>query len=61
MGDIVNLKLVKKRMARAAREAGAEANRANFGQTKAEKNLTKAKEELANRRLEAHKLEDDEA
>lgn len=55
MRDIVNLKLVKKRKARAAREAGAEANRAKFGQTKAVKQKSKAEAKITARNLDGHK------
>ncbi len=37
MGDVVNLKMVRKAKARAERETLAQANRAKFGRTKAEK------------------------
>jgi ribosomal protein S2 len=37
MGDIVNLRQVRKRAARKDREAEAAANRAKFGRTKAER------------------------
>ena len=43
MGDIINLRQVRKRAARAENEKQAAANRAKFGQTKAER-ATKARE-----------------
>ncbi len=55
MGDIVNLKRVKKQKARAIRDTEAEANRAKFGQTKAEKQKSKAEAEIAARNLDGHK------
>lgn len=54
MGNVVNLKLVKKRNARTAREANAGANRAKFGQTKAEKQKAKAEAKLTTRILDGH-------
>ena len=55
MGDIVNLKRVKKQKARVARDSEAEANRAKFGQTKAAKQKPKAEAEIAARNLDGHK------
>jgi hypothetical protein len=37
MGDVVNLRAVRKAKARASREVEAQANRAKFGRTKGEK------------------------
>ena len=37
MGDVVNLRAVRKAKARASRELEAQANRAKFGRTKGEK------------------------
>ena len=55
MGDVVSLKLKRKQKAREFREAEAAENRARFGQSKDEKALAKAKEDLAARALDAHK------
>lgn len=58
MGEIVNLRTQRKQKARSEAEAKAIENRAKFGQTKASKNLKKAQDELAQRNLNGHRLED---
>lgn len=58
MGEIVSLKLHRKRKDRAAREEVAAENRVQFGRTKAEKELTEALNEKAAKDLEQHKRED---
>ncbi|WP_237152400.1 DUF4169 family protein [Oryzibacter oryziterrae] len=58
MGDVVNLRLHRKAADRKKREAQADANRAKFGRTKAEKEQTAAVEKLETRRLDGHKRED---
>lgn len=55
--DIVNLRQFRKRQARADKEMTAEANRLQFGRTKAEKNLTKALNENAEKALDQGKLD----
>lgn len=55
MGDIVNLKRLRKIKARAQAEAEAGANRLAHGRSKAEKTLTKAEQEAATRKLDGHK------
>jgi hypothetical protein len=60
MAEIINLRQARKQKARAEKEARAEQNRITFGRTKAEKELTKAERELAQRRLDSHKRDDDE-
>ena len=60
MGDVINLRLHRKRKERADREEKAEANRAKFGRTKAEKQTTQAVLDLSSRRLEGHKREQPE-
>lgn len=52
MADIVNLNRVRKRKAREAAVAQAEANRAKFGRTRQQKALDAAAEEEARRKLE---------
>lgn len=47
MGDLVSLKLHRKRKARAEEEQRAADNRVQFGRAKAEKQLTKAQNEKA--------------
>lgn len=58
-GEIINLKRARKAKSRVAKEAEADANRAKFGRTKAERELNSAKDELAARRLEGHRLKAD--
>ena len=57
MGDIVNLKLHRKRKARAASEDQAAENRASFGRTKTERELTDAQKKKADEALNGHKRE----
>lgn len=58
MNEIVNLRRVKKAKARALAEAKAEANRISHGRTKAEKKLTKAQNDAAQRKIDGHKRDD---
>jgi hypothetical protein len=55
-GEIINLKRARKTKARTAKEAEADANRVRFGRTKAERELSSAKGQLAARRLDGHRL-----
>jgi hypothetical protein len=55
MGEIINLRQVRKQRARAQREAAAEENRMRFGRTKAGRIKENAEALLARRRLEAAK------
>jgi ribosomal protein S2 len=59
MGDIVNLKRVRKSQARDAAAAAAEANRAKHGRTKTEKLQAKAEAAQLARTLDGAKLGDD--
>ncbi len=58
MAEIVNLRTVRKRKAREEQAEQAAENRVKFGRTKAEKDLTAAKAEQADRKLDGHKLEE---
>lgn len=58
MGDIVSLKLHRKRKERAAKEEIAAENRVQFGRSKAEKALTEATNDKADRDLDQHKREE---
>jgi hypothetical protein len=58
MGDIVSLKLHRKRKGRAAREDQAAGNRARFGRAKDERQLTKALDDKAAKDLDAKKRDD---
>ena len=58
MGDVVNLKLHRKRKDRAVKEEQAAENRAKFGRTKAEKALTEAERQKLAKDLDGHKREE---
>lgn len=58
MAEIVNLKRARKQKARAASETEAAANRLTHGRTKAERSLTQAEQEAADRKLDGHKRGD---
>jgi len=60
MGDIVNLKRVRKLQARDAAAAAAEANRAKHGRTKAEKLQAKAEAVQLARTLDGAKVNKDQ-
>jgi uncharacterized protein DUF4169 len=60
MAEIINLRQARKQKARAEKEVRADANRVSFGRTKAEKMLTKAEQDLAKSRLDAHRRDPDE-
>ena len=57
MADIVNLRSVRKAKDRLERRATADENAANFGRTKADKALTAAQADKANRDLDGAKRE----
>lgn len=59
-GEIVNLRLARKRKARAQAEADAAANRAAYGRAKTEKKAAAAHEALEARRLDGHRLDSGE-
>jgi len=56
--DIVNLRRARKNRARAGRAAEAAANRIRFGRGKTERERHETAEDLARRRLDAHRLGD---
>lgn len=58
MGDVLSLKLHRKRKARAEKEAEAEQNRITHGRTRAERELTEARNEKAKKDLDAQKREE---
>jgi hypothetical protein len=58
MGDIVSLKLHRKRKERAEKDERAAENRAAFGRSKVERELTDAREAKARKDLEGHKREE---
>lgn len=61
VGDLVNLKRFRKRVERKASAKEAEANRTIFGRTKAEKKLTAEQTRRAEKILNQHRLDDEEA
>ena len=56
-GDVVNLRQVRKQKARAEKDRQAEQNRIAFGRTKAEKTLTRALNDKAEKALDQGRLE----
>ena len=56
-GDIVNLRQFRKSRERQEKDRKAEENRLQYGRTKAEKTLTKALNEKAEKQLDQGKLE----
>ena len=59
MADIISLKSVRKQKARSDREALAVENRIKFGRTKAEKTFEKAQSDLVEKRMDAHRRDED--
>lgn len=55
--DVVNLRQFRKARARTERERDAEQNRVSFGRTKAEKNLTRALLDKAQKTLDQGRIE----
>jgi hypothetical protein len=55
MGEIVNLKLHRKRKERVAKDEQAAENRAKFGRARNEKKLSGAEQEKAAKDLDGHK------
>jgi hypothetical protein len=60
MAEIINLRKARKAKARADKEAEAAENRAKFGQPKEERTQSEAAKELLDRKLDAHRRDDDE-
>lgn len=58
MGEIVNLKLARKRKARDEAAKAADARRAGHGRTKAERETEAVRRALAERALDASRLDD---
>ena len=56
--EVVNLRSARKRKAREEKEVAAKVNRAAYGRTKSEKELTKAKRALQKKLLDEHKRDD---
>ena len=60
MGDVVNLRMARKRRARAEKAADAEASRARHGRTGAEKKRDRMRDEALARHLDGHRLKTSE-
>ena len=58
MADVINLKRFKKRSEREQSAKEADANRARFGRTKAERAQDEGRKESAGNFLDQHKLDD---
>ncbi len=58
MGEIVNLKRARKRLAREETAKAADANRGAHGRTKADRHAEAARRALAERTLDAKRLDD---
>jgi hypothetical protein len=56
MGDVINLRLHRKRKDRTVREGQAAENRVKFGRTKADRERDRAVVELETKRLDQHRL-----
>ena len=56
MGDVVNLRMARKRQARADKAADAAANRARHGRSGAEKQRDRLQDEALTRHLDGHRL-----
>jgi hypothetical protein len=61
MGDLVNLKRFKKRVARDHSAKQAEANRARFGRTKSQRILDQQRASRASDALDRHRIEGEDA
>jgi Domain of unknown function (DUF4169) len=61
MGDLVNLKQFKKRVARDRSEQEAAANRARFGRTKSKRALDELHANRASDLLDQHRIDDEGA
>ena len=61
MGDVVNLKRFKKRVARDQSAKQADLNRARFGRTKSERALDQQRAARANDVLDRHRIDGEDA
>jgi hypothetical protein len=61
MGDVVNLKRFRKRLERQQAAQRAEANRARFGRSKSERMADEKGKGRANRFLDQHRLDGEDA
>ena len=58
MGQVVNLRTVRKQKARAEKEMTAEANRLKFGRTKGEKRKDATEKSRSEKHIDGHKREE---
>ncbi len=58
VGDLLNLRQIKKRAGRDEAAKQAETNRALFGRTKAEKNRDKSQARRSDKLLDGHRIDD---
>ncbi|MES2168310.1 MAG: DUF4169 family protein [Pseudomonadota bacterium] len=58
MGDLVNLKQIKKRIAREEADKQAETNRIRFGRTKGERSRDEQQAQRASDILDQHRIDD---
>jgi hypothetical protein len=61
MGDVVNLKRFRKRIERDQSAKAADANRARFGRTKAERSSDALRGKRANELLDQHRINGEDA
>jgi hypothetical protein len=59
MGDLINLKQVKKRIAREDASKHAETNRARFGRTKGERKRDELHAQRSGNALDQHRIDDE--
>ena len=59
MAEIINLRRARKAKARADKETEAAENRAKFGRPKEERSQSEAAKDLLDKKLDAHRREDD--
>jgi hypothetical protein len=61
MGDVVNLKRIKKRNTREQSAKAAEANRARFGRTKSERARDEQRNDRSSQLLDQHRIDGGDA
>jgi hypothetical protein len=61
MGDLVNLKQFKKRVAKERSEKEAAANRTRFGRTRSEREREELRSERASELLDQHRIDGEDA
>ena len=61
MGDLVNLKQFRKRVAKERSEQEAAANRTTFGRTRSERELEELRTQRASEHLDQHRIDGEDA